>query len=315
MSAGSMDGRTEGKGGIASDPRWLAAAAAGLAAVVLTLWALRGLPGGALALWLTPLPLFLAGLGFGLRPAVGAVAISSVALLLVGNGFALGLFLAAFGVPVVALLLASGEGPRPSLTGPFVLLGLIPAVGILLSAFLLSGEPGGLEGTMRLAAEVGLRRMGLPAGEGLVAEMVRVKAAAIGFWVVVALLANAAAAAALLARTGLLPARPAWREARLPRWYAVLPALAGGLWLASEEGSDAVQLSLLLVLLVPLFLQGLAAFHWLTRNLPGRQVLLGGAYAALILISVPVALLATGFGLYDLLHGTRGRRGAPPPQS
>ncbi|WP_439598854.1 DUF2232 domain-containing protein [Falsiroseomonas sp.] len=308
--AGSMD-EEQGKGrGIAADPRLLAAAAAGLASAVLGLWAFRGLPGGAFALWLASLPLFMAGIGFGGFTILAALAVASLVLLLLGSSLGLGLYLALFGVPAAALVLAAG---RPAVLGlPFALLGLIPAAGVLLAAFLLGDAPGGLEGAMREAAEVGLQRMGLPANQGLVEELVRIKAAAIGFWVALALLVNAAAAAALLKRAGVIAATPAWREARLPGWYPLLPALAGGLWLAAEEGGDAVTLSLLLVLLVPVFLHGLAALHRASAALRGRAFVLGGAYAALLILSVPVALGVAGYGFYDILNGTRARRAAPP---
>ena len=64
------------------------------------------------------------------------------------------------------------------------------------------------------------------------------------------------------------------REARLPGWYPLLPALAAGFWLAAEEGGDAVTLSLLLVLLVPVFLHGLAALHRASAALRGRAFVL-----------------------------------------
>ncbi|MGG5811989.1 hypothetical protein [Falsiroseomonas sp. CW058] len=296
-----------------SDPRWLAAAACGLGAATLALWAFRALPGGAVALWLSPLPLFAAGIGFGMAALAAALAVASLAILFSGSALALGIFLAAFGVPVAMLVLAGDRRGRIDLALPFALLGIIPAGGILLAALMLGDEPGGLEGAMRGAAEAGLRRMGLPAHDGLVADLVRVKAAAIGFWVSMALLVNAAAAGALLARTRVIAGAPAWREARLPAWYAVLPGLALLLWLAADDEADAVQLSLLLALMVPIFLHGLAAFHRATRALRGRTMVLGGAYAALIVMSVPVALSVTGYGLYDILNGTRARRGAPPP--
>lgn len=302
-------GQETGQGGrIASDPRLLAALAAGLIAAVLCLWAFRGLTGGAFALWLVSLPLFMAGIGFGGFAVVAAVGVAGLVLLLLGSGAGLGLFLALFGVPALLLVLAATRG----LALPFALLGLLPATGVLLAAFLLGDAPGGLEGAMREAAEIGLQRMGLPAPEGLVEELVRVKAAAIGFWVTMALLVNAAAASALLVRTGVIPVAPAWREARLPGWYPALPAIAGGFWLAASEGDDAVRLSLLLVLLVPVFLHGLAALHRVSAALKGRSLVLGGAYAALLILSVPVALGVAGYGFYDILNGTRARRAAPP---
>ncbi len=308
MMAGNPGQEMGQDGRIASDPRLLAALAAGLIASVLCLWAFRGLPGGAFALWLVSLPLFMAGIGFGGFAVLAAVGLASLVLLVLGSGAGLGLFLALFGVPAALLVLAAG----PGLGLAFVLLGLIPAAGVLLAAFLLGDSPGGLEGAMRAAAETGLQRMGLPAHEGLVEELVRVKAAAIGFWVALALLVNAAAAAALLVRAQVIPTAPAWREARLPGWYPLLPAIAAGFWLAAEEGGDAVTLSLLLVLLVPVFLHGLAGLHRATAAFSGRAFLLGGAYAALLILSVPVALGVAGYGFYDILIGTRARRVAPP---
>lgn len=312
MQTGQQGGPVGG-GRIASDARWLAAAAAGLSAAVLALWAFRGLPGGALALWISALPLFMAGMGFGLSSLLAAIAAAALVVLLLGNAVMLGLFLAAFAAPVLTLMVAAATRER-SLGAPFAMLGVIPALGIASAALLLADSPGGLEGEMRRAAELGLSRLGLPAGEAMVAELVRVKAAAIGFWVMIALLVNAAAGAALLVRAGVLESAPAWREARLPAWYLVLPALAALAWFAADAEADAVPLSLLLALLVPVFLHGLAAFHRATSALRGRPMLLGGAYAALLIFAVPMALAATGFGLFDIVNGNRGRP-APPPQS
>jgi hypothetical protein len=313
MAAQQRDGAAEGGGGMTSDPRWLAAPAAGLVAAVLALWSFRGLPGGAMALWLVPLPLFLAGIGFGGAALAAALAVAGAAVLVSGSSLALGLFLAFFGVPVAMLVLAFRGRAGDRLGPPFALLGVIPAGGILLAAFMLGDEPGGLEGTLRGATEHVLRRMGLPEQVELVDRLVRVQAAAIGFWFAMALLANAAAAGALLARLGVLPRAPAWQEARLPPAYALLPAIAAFGWLLADDGADAVELSVLLALMVPVFLHGLAAFHRATRALRGRMMLLVGAYVALIVMSVPVAISVTGYGLYDILTGTRTRRGAPPP--
>jgi hypothetical protein len=318
MEAGQGNGQGGASGGgiaFGADPRWLAAGAAGIASAVLALWAARGLPLGLLAFWLTSLPLLAAGMGFGAGTAFVAVAVASAVVLLLGSSVLLGILLAGFAVPAVALVLAAGEGERKGLGLPLALLGLIPAAGIVIAAWTLSGTPGGLEGAMRQVAEAGLRRMGLPEGDlraPALADLARVKPAAIGFWLAVMLLANAALSGFLLLRAGVIQAAPAWREARLPAWYAALPAVAAGFWLAADEGADGVQLSLLLVSLVPVFLHGLAALHRATRALRGRAMVLFGAYAALILWAVPVALSVTGFGLYDIISGSRGRRSAPP---
>jgi hypothetical protein len=223
-----------------------------------------------------------------------------------------------FGLPA-ALLVATG---RRGLQLPLALLGLLPAGGIVLAAVWLSDAPGGLEGTLRAIAQSTLGRLDLPASTGLVSDIVRVKAAAIGFWLALALLGNAWLAGRVLARLGLI-GRPAWGVARLPGWYMAAPAVALGLWLAADEGADAVRLSLLLVLLVPLLLHGLAALHTRTRGLGERPLLLGALYVALVVLFLPASLAVAGYGAFDLLvrrppssgppseHG--GGRAAPPP--
>ena len=303
MVAGGMAG---GGGTVASDPRWLAAGAAGLLSSVLALWAFRGMPLGAAAMWLIPLPLFVAGLGFGPAALLAGVAIATLVLTLSATNLAIGVFLSAFGLPVAVLGLA-WAARRGELSASFALLGLVPAGGILAAALALSGSEGGLEGAMRQAAETALARMGLPAGGGLVDELVRVKAAAIGFWLSIALLANAALAGRIVARLGLAPA-PQWREARLPRLYPALPAAAALVWLLMAGEGDAVPLSVTLALLVPVFLLGLSAVHRRTQGLRGRGMLLGLLYGLLIILTVPTAMFAAGFGLYD--HWAR--RAAPP---
>ena len=79
-----------------------------------------------------------------------------------------------------------------------------------------------------------------------------------------------------------------------------------------RQGGDAVQLSVLLVLMLPVFLQGLGALHIRSRPLRGRPVMLVLLYALLILFSVPTALLVTALGLLE--HWGR-RAPALPPQS
>jgi hypothetical protein len=313
MDQDATGGDVRQGGGFASDPRLLAAGAAGLLAATLAMWGFRGLPLGVIALWVSPLPLFAAGMGFGLGALFGAIGVATLALLVGSTEFGLGLFLAAFAAPVLALVLVAGRGPG-GLGLPLAMLGIVPATGLLAVSLWLSDAPGGLEGALRAVSEAGMRRLGLPPDAGVVAQMARIKAAAVGFWLAIALLVNAASAGALLAKAGVCPA-PAWSEARLPAWYAALPALALGLWLAAGEGADAVQLSLLLVLLVPLLLHGLAALHRATRGLGGRTFLLGGLYGALLILFLPASLCVAGYGLYDLITGPRGGRGAPPSRS
>ncbi|MFC7552832.1 hypothetical protein ACFQU7_12015 [Pseudoroseomonas wenyumeiae] len=107
--------------GLTHDPRFLAGAAGGLVSALAALWAFHGLPLGAILFWLAPLPLCLAGLGFGLPSFLIAVVVAGVALLVdsISTLPAL-IYLGAFGVPAALLLatalrgLAHGGGISPS---------------------------------------------------------------------------------------------------------------------------------------------------------------------------------------------------------
>jgi hypothetical protein len=300
--------RLQGGGGVLANPGLLAAGAAGFAAAALSLWAFRGLAGGTALFWAAPFPLFAAGLGFGPGSAVAAAVLAALLVGGFGGGVPLLVFLALFGLPVPLLLLAGMRRDgrfAPAL--PLALLGLWPVVVLLLAALLLPGE-GGLEAGMRGAVTAALSRMGAPAPEALVAELVRVKAGAIGFWADLALLANAAAAAGFLAKRGLLAVpKPDWAAVRLPGWYPVLPALALGLFLVAPSGGDAVPLSALLLLLVPLFLQGIAGVHMRLRGRKGRRPMLAGFYVLLVLFLQVMGPGLVGLGLYDQFQ----RRTAP----
>lgn len=298
------------KAGLLDDPRWLAAGAGGLVAACVALWAFRGLPLGVVALWLSPLPLFLAGLGFGTAAAGGATLGAIVAIWLAGSPAGVWLFALGFGLPAWLLTLAhhAARGVGPGLGHPLVLLGILPAAGIVVAALWFADSPGGLDGVLQAMARSGLRRLDLPGSAALASSIVRVNAAAIGFWLALAWLANAWLAAKLLARAGLVPA-PAWSTARLPSWYVWAPAIAFGAWLAADDGADAAQRSLLLVLMVPLMLHGLAAMHTRTRGLGERPLLLGVVYVSLLMLFVPASLAVAGYGVFDLLR----RGGTAPP--
>ena len=295
--------------GILRDPRWLAATAGGLLAATLSLWAMRGLPLGFAAFWLAPLPLFAAGLGFGPGAAAGAVGLAAAIHAIVAGTLPMVVFLVAFGIPAAAMVIAGFRGGRIDTGLPLALLGIWPALCILAAAAWFSGAPGGLEGTLRGTVEQGLARMGGSGSVTLVDELVRVMPAALGFWAAVSLSVNAAAAQSALARTGIaLAPSPRWSETRLPAWYPALPGVAAAAWLVFGGEGEAALLSVLLVLLLPVFLQGIAAVHRYSAGRPGRSFMLGVFYAGLVILSVPAAIAVTAFGFYEQW----GRRSSPP---
>lgn len=294
----------QGPGGLFGQPTTLAAAAAGLCSALLALWAMRGLPLGGLLLWIAPLPLFAAAFAFGTRTVVFAIAIASLAVILGSTPLGLAVFLAVFGVPVALISATALQSGRMDLSLPLAVLGLWPV--ILLG--LLAASVSDLEGEMREAVEMGVRRMGMALPEGMVAQIAQVKAAAAGFWMALLMLGNGIAAQRFVSQRGLaLHATPPLEALHLPRWYLPLPLVALVLW-ALVGG--AVALSSLLILLVPVFLMGVVGVHRLLRGRPGRLAFLIGFYLLMLLFLQIMAPLMVGVGLYDQF-----RRRAAPPQT
>lgn len=300
-----------GGGGLFGQPGSLAALAAGLASAVLALWSMRGLPLGGLLLWATPLPIFLAGLAFGARSAMVAVAIASALVVLLSNAYGFALYAAVFALPAALLVgAAQSNGAAPGepmdLSLPLALLGLWPVVVLLALALAVDD----LEAAMREAVSLGLRRMGMEGvPEAMVDQVVRVKGAAAGFWLALLMLGNGVAAQKLLARGGLaLHPAPDWTAVALPRWYAALPVASGAAWVSL---GGAVALSAFLVALVPIFLLGVAGVHRRLRGRPGRTAFLAGFYVLMLLFLQIMAPLLVGVGLFDQMR----RRAAPPPST
>lgn len=299
--------------GLANDPRILAGAAAGLVSALVALWALHGLPMGAILFWFAPLPLFLAGLGFGLTAALIAVAVAGLGLSLVSPGIGpVAVYLGFLSLPAVLSLvlgLPNGNRPGPSLGLPLALLGIWPAFLVVLAALVLGGPDAGLETSLRDAVSQSLTRMGVEAPDGMVEQIVRLKAGALALWLSFVLVANAAFAQRLLLRRNLaLLPRIRWSEARLPRWYPILPAIAGVVWLLADPAADLFPLSLGLALGVPLLLQGLAALHTRLPPAKWRTPVLVAAYVSLLVFVQAGAIILVALGLVEQF----GRRNPPP---
>ncbi len=296
--------------GLANDPRILAGAAAGLVSALAALWTFNGLPLGTMLFWLAPLPLFLAGLSFGLPALVIAVAVAGLALVVSSPWLGpIGVYMGTYGVPALLLLGTGLRGGRADLGLPLAMLGLWPALMVLLSTLLLGGPDGGLESQLHEAVSAGLTRMGLEPTDAMVAQIVRLKAAALALWLAFALVANAAFAQRQLVRRGLaLVPGLHWADARLPRWYPALPALAGLAWALADGGAELLPMSLCLTLAVPLLLQGLAALHTRLPPAKWRTAALVAAYVALLVFVLPAAIILVALGLVEQF----GRRNPPP---
>jgi len=294
---------------LVDDPRWLAAAIGGILSTIAALWAMRGLPLGFAAFWLTSLPIFAAGLGFGSGSALGALGIGSLLMLFVAGEFATMVYLVASALPATLMVLLGLRAGRLDASLPLVLTGLWPAIVILLVAAFLADYPGGIDGALTVSVEQGLARMGM-AGTGMpVDQLTRIMAPAMAMWVMAALIACGISAQSALTRRALaLAPSPRWSETRLPLWYGALPAGAALIWLSGMGGESSVPLSLPLVLLLPFFLLGLAAVHRRSAGRTARPFMLGVFYAGLVILSVPAAIAVTAFGFFEQW----GRRHEPP---
>jgi len=93
--------------GLLDDPRWLAAAIGGIVSAIAALWAMRGLPLGFAAFWLTSLPIFAAGLGFGSGSAFGALCVGTVMVLVLASEWPALIYLLGFALPAL-LMVATG---------------------------------------------------------------------------------------------------------------------------------------------------------------------------------------------------------------
>jgi len=296
--------QSTGPGGLFGQPGALAAGAAGLCSALLALWAMRGMPLGGLLLWIAPLPLFLAGFAFGARTAIFAIGIASLAVLFGSTTLGLAVFLAIFGVPVALISGTAVQSGRMDLSLPLAVLGLWPVVVL----GILAASVSDLEGEMREAVEMGVRRMGVALPDGMVSQIAQVKAAAAGFWMALLMLGNGLAAQRFVTQRGLaLHATPPLDELRLPNWYLPLPLVALAFWFLV---GGAVALSSLLILLVPVFLLGVVGVHRLLRGRPGRLAFLIGFYLLMLLFLQIMAPLMVGVGLYDQI-----RRRMMPPQT
>lgn len=303
------------RNGLFHDPRLLAGAAGGLVSALAALWAFHGLPLGAILFWFAPLPLGLAGLGFGLPSFLIALVVAGAALLLDSISLVpAAVYLGAFGVPALLLLSTAlrglaGGGGHLALSLPLTLLGLWPAALLLLAAVLVTGPEGGLEQWLRSAVALGLNRVGVPESDGMVTQIVRLQAAVMAMWLAIVLVGNAAISQWLLRRQGLaLAPATRWSTARLPRWYPALPALAALAWLLADPADALLPLSLGLVLSVPLILQGLAVMHTRLRPAKARAPILVLVYAMLLVFSLPGAVILVALGLVDQF----GRASTPP---
>ena len=295
--------------GLLDDPRWLAAAIGGIASAIAALWAMRGLPLGFAAFWLASLPIFAAGLGFGSASAFGALCVGTLMVLILASEWPALIYLLGFALPALLMVATGLRGGRLDASAPLALIGIWPALVILLVAVLLADSPGGFDGALIGSVKQGLARMGIADAGMPVEQLARIMAPAMAGRMVAALIICGIGAQTALTRRGMaLAATPLWRETRLPIWYGFLPGAAAVIWLSGMGGDSSLPLALFMVLMLPFFLLGLAAVHRRSVGRTARPFMLGVFYAGLVILSVPAAIAVTAFGIFEQW----GRRHEPP---
>jgi len=239
---------------------------------------------------------------------------------LLGGTIAGGLFLIVSGVPVLMVgrqaLLSRTDADGKTEWYP---LGLLVAwlVWMGAGAFVVAGlalqfATDGIEPAIRSFLGQGIDRLMADTPEGdrqriLDAIVPWFPAAVIMSWLAMVAV-NAALAQGVLARFGRnLRPTPELADIELPQLLTLALGIAGAAALIGPDGVGFLGRNLFLILLVPFFFLGLGVVHAVARKFsPQRPFILVAAYAAMLVLGWPVALVA-GLGLFDQWLGLRRR--------
>ncbi|MBV8737990.1 MAG: DUF2232 domain-containing protein [Alphaproteobacteria bacterium] len=280
---------------------------------------LTGSPGALILAYLAQLPFFAAGLWFGVRAAVSAGVVASVILFAAGGATATGGFAALYAAPVVVLVrqaLLARQAPDGTIKWyPAGLLSAwLTGLGLIMlgAIILVLGGPTGIETFLNDRLGEAIQRLGIESGssgEALTKTLALVMPGAVTASWMAMTASNGVLAQGVLARFG-----KAWRPSpdlaalALPFWLSALLALAAALVLCGGA-ARFVGINLLIVLVIPFCLAGLAMLHTVVRRLPRPQVPLILFYVLAGLFGWPL-LIITILGMLDAPLGLR-RRFAP----
>jgi hypothetical protein len=298
----------------------MAAVGCGGLAACLYLAATLGTPGALLLVYLTQLPLFVAGLWLGAGAAAIAGLTGALVLLLTSDLFGATVFIALNAVPVTVLIrraLLARRQPDGTLLWypPGLLTAWLTGIALagIAAAMLLFGGPAGLQGALGGLIGEALNRAArgpIAYRADIVAAIAAITPGIIAVSWLTTTIANAALAQGLVARFGAN-----WRPSpdlvglSLPLW---LPAALTLSALATFAGGAArfVGINVMLALSVPFCLAGLAVLHAAARRLAQPAIALVCFYTVAALFGWPFLMVAV-LGLLESWLGLR-RRLAPP---
>ncbi|MBC7951041.1 MAG: DUF2232 domain-containing protein [Rhodospirillaceae bacterium] len=270
----------------------------------------KGMSLGALLSYWAPLPLMMAGLALGMAASAIAGLVAIVAVAVVAGGFSalpyvISVMLPALLVSNRAMLWHQAPDGSDVWYPPGLVLAWLTAAGLVLllsGSALLAGTP---EGVQASVADLLSHMLDLIAAE-LPAETRKqlvewwtpfFPAMVTGSWLMMTVV-NATGAQGLVTRLGRARRpSPAYRELMLPDWLGF--GLAVMVMAAVLVRGDAgyVSTNVVIVLLIPFALLGLATIHRWARGRPNARLVLAATYGVLILAFGWAAAAAAGLGL------------------
>ena len=296
------------------------AAFCGIAAAALYLAVMLDSPGGLILVYLTQLPLFVAGLWLGAGAAALAGLVGALVMLGASDLLAAALFAGLNAAPVVLLVrqaLLARRQPDGTLRWypPGLLTAWLTAIAVagLALSLVLIGGPDALQAALRDIIGRALDRIAPPglAGRDVVVGALATVIPGIvaASWMMMAVI-NGSLAQGLLSRFGA-----SWRPSPdpaalvLPFW---IPLLLAAATVATLVGGSArfIGINLMIALAVPIVLAGLAVLHAAARRLAHPAAALILFYTLAALFGWPLLVIAI-LGLCENWLGLR-RRFAPP---
>jgi len=296
------------------------AIACGAGGACLYLAATLGTPGGLVLVYMTQLPLFLAGLWLGTGAAALAGLTGALVMLAASDLLDAAVFVAINAAPVAllvrqALLARAGGEDAVVWYPPGLLTAWLTALGLagIAAAVLLFGGPDGLQSALKsVVAEVMDRLAGnsVPDRDQAAALLAMVIPGIVAASWMIMLVANAALAQGVLARFGAN-----WRPSPdlaglgLPLWVPVALGLAAAA-VVFGGAPRFVGINMLIALSVPFCLAGLAVLHAAVRHMSHPAMALVGFYMLAALFGWPLLAVAI-LGLLESWLGLRHRLASP----
>ncbi len=298
--------------------QWLTAGAAGAASAVLFLSVTAGTLLAVVLTFLSPLPLFLAGLGLGWRIAAIAAAAATVVIGIAAGPLMAVNYLGVYGLTVTWLsrqALLSRTGPNGlEWYPPGYLLAWLSGLGALYLVVIMAFFAG-IEGGLQGQAERGYLELVKNLTGGRLTDDMRLMAAEMAKWVggimvgtwMSMVTVNGILAQRLLARSARnLRPTPTLADVVLPTGLAVaLGAALLATLLPDPVGSFGRAMTVALAL--PFVIQGLAVIHVLSRGWPARGPLLAVFYILVFAFFWLGLVAVAGIGLVEQWVQMRGR--------